>query len=146
MRQDPSPPPSVLQLMNDFARDSGADGVTLWVAEDGQLAAVANPLEPEVVGIRQPLGSGLISQVYLTGQAILAEDLGADPAHDPTVDRRLGKRCRAMVAAPLEDGAAGGVISAVVFETSSRGFAFADLGKVAALAREIGNRMEEGGC
>lgn len=146
MRQEPSPPPSVLQLMSDFARDSGADGVTLWMAEDGQLAAVANPLEPEVVGLRQPLGSGLISQVYLTGQAILAEDLGADPAHDPTVDRRVGKRCRSMVAAPFESGEAGGVVSAVVFETSPRAFTFAELGKVAALAREISNLMEEGSC
>ena len=146
MRQDASPPSSLLEPLNHFAFESGADGVTVWMAESGQLTAVCNPLEPEVVGLRQSLDSGLISQAYLTGQAILSEDLASEPAHDPSVDHRLGKRCRSMVAAPFEGGEAGGVVSAVMLESSPRAFTFADLGKVVALAREIGERIREGKC
>ncbi len=137
--------PAVLRLLRDFARESGADGVTLWKARDAHLAAVANPLEPGITGIRQPLDSGLVSQVYLTGQAILEEKLAEHPAHDPAIDRILGKRCRSLMAAPVEAGDGGGVVSAVVFDGRPHGFVFADLGKLVALARRLGNLVEEEG-
>ena len=65
----PSPfPENAEALMRDFAAATGADGVTLWRAEETELVAIANPLEPSIVGLRQPLDRGLISQVYLTGR------------------------------------------------------------------------------
>ncbi len=143
--QDPQPSPgreSVEALMREFARDTGADGITLWKAEEGQLIAIANPLEPAIIGMRQPLDRGLVSRVYLTGQAILEQTLKDQPHHDPTIDEALGTRGAAMMAAPVEAPAAGvegGVISAVVLEGSrlAADFTFASLGRLSLLAREL---------
>jgi hypothetical protein len=145
MSADPSPVPAMMRLLKSFAESVRADGVTLWKAEAGHLRAIANPLEPELPGTLQPLGAGLISQVYLTGQSILEDDLPSHPAHDPGVDRRTGKTCHTMMAAAVEGGDASGVVSAVIFNGSTRGFAFADLAKLNALARNLGNLLKEGG-
>jgi hypothetical protein len=142
----PAPSPALLRHLLDFASGVGADGVTLWRAEGDALVAVANPLEPELAGTRQPLGAGLISQVYLTGQSILEDDLPSHPAHDPAVDRGTGRTCRTMMAAAVDGGHAGGVVSAVIFDPSPHGFAFADLSKLNSLARKLGDLMEEGTC
>ncbi len=142
--QDDSNPPAVLELMRAFAEDANADGVTLWKEESGNLVATANPLEPDIVGMRQPLGSGLISRVYLTGQAILEEELPSHPSHDPVIDRRLGRKCRAMMAAPVEAGENGGVVSAVIFEDSPGGFSLKNLGELADLAGKIGKPAGKG--
>lgn len=136
----------MIRLMTAFAESVRADGVTLWKAGGDLLEAVANPLEPELAGTRQPLGAGLISQVYLTGQSILEDDLSSHPAHDPAVDRGTGKTCRTMMAAAVDGGVAGGVVSAVIFDQSPHGFAFADLAKLNSLARKLGDLMEEGAC
>ena len=145
MSADPSPVPAMMRLLKSFAESTRADGVTLWRGENDVLVAIANPLEPELPGTLQSLGIGLISQVYLTGQAILEDDLSTHPAHDPGVDRRTGKTCRTMMAAPVDGGDAGGVVSAVIFDSSPRGFAFADLAKLNLLARNLGELLKEGG-
>lgn len=129
-------------LMSDFARATGADGITLWKAEDGQLVAVANPLEPAIVGLRQPLDRGLISRVYLTGQAILEQALKEQPGHDPAIDRALGTRGLALMAAPVEGitaGDEGGVLSAVLLEGTRRDadFSLASLARLSSLARDL---------
>ncbi len=131
--------------MTAFAESARADGVTLWKAEAGHLRAIATPLEPELAGTRQPLGAGLISQVYLTGQSILEDDLSSHPAHDPAVDHDTGKTCRTMMAAAVDGGDSGGVVSAVIFNSSPQRFAFADLAKLNALARKLGDKLKEGG-
>lgn len=139
------PSPALLRHLLEFASEAGADGVTLWKAEAGHLRAIANPLEPELPGTLQALGAGLISQVYLTGQSILEADLPSHPSHDPGVDRRTGRTCRTMMAAPVDGGASSGVVSAVIFNGSTRGFAFADLAKLNALARNLGDLLKEDG-
>jgi hypothetical protein len=118
------PPPRVDRLLSDFARSVGADGITLWRVEEAFLVAVANPDEPRILGIRQPLQRGLISRVYHTGQAILEENLAAHPNHDPTVDTLLGRRCAAMMAAPFESDQGGGVVSAVLYTDGRPGDGF----------------------
>jgi hypothetical protein len=137
-------PNPVLERIEEFAGAIHADGITVWLAGPGFLEAVANPLEPEIIGMRQPTDRGLISQVYLTGQAILEHSLAANPLHDPVIDRQLGRSCRAMMAAPLEFDEAhrlgqGGVVSAVVWRDDNRltGFSLDGLNRLAALARTI---------
>lgn len=120
-----------------------ADGLTIWLAgADGCLVAVCNPLEAEIVGLRQPVRSGLISQVYLTGQAIIEADPAGNPAHDPTIDLRTGRRCRTVMAVPWagEHGREG-VISAVLFADGGGGgcFGLPELAQLVELGRTIGN-------
>jgi hypothetical protein len=134
-------PENAETLMRDFATVTGADGVTLWRAEDGALVAIANPLEPSIVGLRQPLDRGLISRVYLTGQPILEQMLQENPVHDRTIDTSMGTRGTAMMAAPLEagEGDDGGVISAVLLEhhQGPADFSLHGLEQLAALARTL---------
>jgi phage tail protein X len=134
-------PENAEALMRDFATVTGADGVTLWRAEDGALVAIANPLEPSMVGQRQPLDRGLISRVYLTGQAILEQMLQENPGHDRSIDTSMGTRGTAMMAAPLEagEGDDGGVISAVLLEhhQGPADFSLHGLEQLAALARTL---------
>lgn len=104
--------PALLRHLLGFASEAGADGVTLWKAEAGHLRAIANPVVPELRGTLQPLGAGLISQVYLTGQSILEDDLPSHPAHNPGVDHGTGKRCRTMIAAPVDWGDEGSAVFA----------------------------------
>ena len=115
-----------------------ADGVTLWRMERGELVALANPLEPDIVGMRQPVGRGIISQAYLTGQAILDTDPAANPHHDPAIDSRTGRQCRMIMAAPvvLPDG--DGVVSAVSWHEREGEFGLEDLAKLSALAMDLG--------
>lgn len=123
-----------------FAEGIRADGVTLWQWEKAELVALANPLEPDIVGMRQPVGRGIISQAYLTGQAILETDPVANPHHDPEIDIRTGRKCRMIMAAPvvLPDG--DGVLSAVRWQDAEDvgEFGLADLAKLSALALEFG--------
>lgn len=128
--------------MLEFAREIGADGITLWEAEDDHLVAIANPMEPAMIGMRQPLDRGLISQVYLTGQAIVEDSLKEQPAHDPAIDTQLGTHGVAMMAAPVpgrQDEDHAGVLSAVVFHgnPARSDFSLANLSRLAALAREL---------
>jgi len=134
-------PENAEALMRDFATATGADGVTLWRAEEDALVAIANPLEPSIVGLRQPLDRGLISRVYLTGQAILEQMLQENPVHDRSIDSSMGTRGTAMMAAPLEadEGDDGGVVSAVLLEhhQGPADFSLQGLEQLTALARAL---------
>jgi hypothetical protein len=138
----PSPLPEDAEaLMRDFAAATGADGVTLWRVEENALVAVANPLEPSIIGLRQPLDRGLISRVHLTGQAILEQTLQDNADHDRSIDSTLGTRGIAMMAAPVEasGGNDGGVVSAVLLEhhQGTADFSLAGLNRLVVLARTL---------
>lgn len=100
-------------LLSAAAEQLDADGVTLWIEEEGFLRAVANPLEPKIIGIRQPLDRGIISEVFLTGQGIVETSPESNPSHDPGVDKHLGKACREIMAVAFASGGREGVVSAV---------------------------------
>jgi hypothetical protein len=135
-------PPPIDDLLADFAAGSRIDGVTLWVAQGTELVATCNPLEPAVPGLRQPLARGIISQVYLTGIGMIESAPAANPAHDATVDRHLGKRTTAIMAAPVDFGPHGdGVLSAVRHEGGQPGhFGLADLAALERLAASLAGR------
>lgn len=135
--------PPTDQLLATFAAEARADGVTLWVAEGQDLVAISNPLEPEVPGLRQPLSHGIISQVYLTGIGMTERAPTSNPAHDDSVDRHLGKRTAAIMAAPVAFGPHGGdgVISAVRHQGGQPGpFGLDDLSALERLASIISGR------
>ena len=133
------------RLAEECAKRIGADGLTVWQAEGDGLVAVFNPLEPEIVGQRQTIRRGLISQVFLTGQPIIERDPATHPAHDSTIDRQTGRRCRTVMAAPwcVTDGSEG-VVSAVLFAEggSGREFGLEELGHLSDFERCIGEGCE----
>lgn len=137
MKRNPTDPAELTRVLAELAPRIDADGVTCWLAEADELVAIANPLEPEIVGLRQPLQRGLISQVLLTGQAILESDLSRHPDHDPAVDQTLRRRCQSMMAAPCRLGDREGVISAVRHEGHDGSFSLEALRLLSAAAHAI---------
>jgi hypothetical protein len=124
-------------LLAGFADESDADGITLWQAVGQHLVALVNPLENELPGMRQPIRSGIISQVYLTGQAILDEAPRENPRHDPAIDNMTGRNCIAMMAAPvrLPDAVGGDGVVSVVKTKGGRGSRRFTLEQLAGLSR-----------
>jgi len=108
--------PLMAACFTDMLAHVGADGGTLWLLSPGgeALEAVYNPREPEIVGRRQPLVSGIISLVLATGEPALASTAAAHASHSPAIDMALGKTTRSMIAAPFTiAGATRGVVTAV---------------------------------
>jgi hypothetical protein len=99
-------------------REAQADEGTLWLADSSgeNLIAVHNsgPDSPHIVGFAQPLGRGIISMVYETEQAFCENDIRCNSVRDSTLDLRLGKSTRAMIAVPFViRGETCGVVSCV---------------------------------
>lgn len=118
------------------AAQLGADGVTLWISEGDHLRAVANPLESDIVGLRQPIRKGIISEVFLTGQGIAESFPSSNPMHDPTIDSRLQRRCTEIMAVPVASADWEGVVSAVSHSDRIR-FGRSGLATLGKLAKEI---------
>ncbi len=80
-----------------------ADGGTLWwlSADRTALEAVYNPREPEIIGRRQPLVSGIVSLVLGTGEAALVTAANLHASHSPAIDVALRKTTGSMIAVPF---------------------------------------------
>ena len=108
----------------------GAEGGTLWLASPGEavLRAVFNPRQPEMSGKRQPLSSGLISLVFVTGEAVNVSRVATDARHSPIIDLAVGRETEAMIAVPfLPAGQLRGVLTAVRFKGAEKPFSAQDL-------------------
>lgn len=108
--------PLMAATFADTLRAVGADGGTLWLPCPGEAVteAVFNPLEPEIVGKRQPLVSGIVSVVLASGEPCCAGDVRAHADYSPAIDAALQKTTRSMIAVPFElAGAVRGVLTAV---------------------------------
>jgi hypothetical protein len=104
----------VRDLLLENLGDLGASEMTCWLASGDDLEAVANPWCPALVGQRQPLSRGLISQVFVTGMPLMETEVAKRGGHDPSIDQVTGKATSAMMAAPLHsNGDVIGILSAV---------------------------------
>lgn len=110
-------------LMIDGFADSlhalRADGGTLWLCSPGEavLEAVFNPLEPEIIGKRQPLVSGIVSLVMATSESIRVDEVSHHRDYSPAVDSALGRSTRSMLAVPFRwMNSTRGVLTAVRFD------------------------------
>ncbi|MGI8619782.1 MAG: GAF domain-containing protein [Gemmatimonadaceae bacterium] len=141
---------------------AGADEGTVWLgarkrksAEDATIAALVpvfntGPDAARFVGKhRQPIGKGLISGVFAYEQPFCENDVHRNEKQDPTLDRKLGVRTRAMIAVPLYfAGTVRGVISCVQLTrgdadanpTAPRGFTMDDMRQIQ-FASEILTRL-----
>ena len=95
--------PLISDQFGDILRAISADGGTLWWRCPGEaiLEAVFNPLEPEIVGKRQPLVSGIISLVLATSEPIRVDAADAHHRHSAAIDTALGKSTGSMIATPF---------------------------------------------
>lgn len=103
----------------------GAVEGTLWLATPGEavLTAAFNPRQPEMAGRRQPLASGLVSLVFVTGEAVNVSRVATDARHSPLIDLALGRETAAMMAVPFVlDSQLCGALTAVRFEEAEAAF------------------------
>ena len=99
---------------------SGAHEGTVWLLDEARTALVprfnSGPNAATFVNIfRQTLSAGLISTVVATEQPMCENAMDRHPLHDKSLDRKLGVRTCAMLAAPFYfAGELRGVLSAVL--------------------------------
>jgi GAF domain len=115
---DPLAGTGAVSLFAAACDQARADEATLWLTDaDGEnLIAIHNhgPDSGRIVGFAQPLGRGIISMVLETEQAFCENDMARNTARDSTLDQRLGKSTRAMIAVPFVIlGETCGVVSCV---------------------------------
>lgn len=114
---------------------ANADEGTVWLFNPAANSLVAcynsGPDAERIVGFGQPVGRGLISMVFETEQAFCENDVQMNPAQDKSLDQKLGKPTRALIALPFYvQGETCGVISCVRL-SSGDGFTGRDLDLVA---------------
>lgn len=108
-----SNPQSLAGLLDDVSLDllrsafvsvGGCEG-TVWLADRGRenLVAVYNSGSDavELVGFEQPIGSGIVSLVFTQQQPYCENDIGSSQGHDNTLDKKIAKQTRAMIAVPF---------------------------------------------
>jgi len=94
------------RVLLDGFRAAGADEGTVWIANPGarELIPVLNSGPDEgsfLRQFRQPLDRGVISMVFLSGQAFCENDVSGNSTHDRTIDTALSQVTAAMIAIPL---------------------------------------------
>jgi len=98
--------PVARRVLLDGFRQVGADEGTVWIANPalGELIPVLNSGAEEgsfLRKFRQPLDRGVISMVFLSGQAFCENDVSQNSTHDRTIDTALSQVTAAMIAIPL---------------------------------------------
>jgi len=91
-------------LTRTYELIGGSEG-TVWLAgpDASALIAVFNsgPNAKQIVGFRQPIGSGIISMVFAQQQPYCENEISSKAGHDKTLDRQTSMSTRAMVAIPF---------------------------------------------
>ncbi len=91
-------------IKNAFDTAGGSEG-TVWLndTDEKNLVAVYNsgPEAENLVGFKQPIGSGIISLVYSQQQPYCENAIERSDGHDDTLDKRMHKRTTAMIAVPF---------------------------------------------
>ena len=142
---DPETRALARELMARSARSMGVPDIMIWLADPERKFLLATlgtgPQATRFEGAyAQPVGEGLISVVFLTGQALCRNHVAADPSHSDQLDQWLGQHTQAMVVAPLRFGdAVAGVISCAAVSPLEnpqppRAFEAADLREIEFLA------------
>ncbi len=111
-------------IQNSFDAVSGSEG-TVWLSdnEEEHLVAVYNSGKDaeNLVGFKQPIGSGIISLVYSQQQPYCENEIEGSDGHDDTLDKKMHKRTTAMIAVPFYFSfQLRGVISCVQLEDNSQ--------------------------
>ncbi len=150
---DPASFSKSLQIL--FGTISAHEG-TLWLLNDRMECLVpawnSGPNANAFVGnFRQPLTSGLISLVCITGQAICENEVYQHAGQDPRLDQQLGVKTCSMIAVPvLVDGEVKGIVSCVRLKPAEKDvpdplpFSADDLRAVMDVVESLGPELLEG--
>jgi len=108
-----SDPVELIEILDDSCREllriafqavGGTEG-TVWLKDSGEefLVAVYNSGREasNLVGFRQPIGSGIISLVYAQQQPYCENEIEGSDGHDDTVDKKMHQHTTAMIAVPF---------------------------------------------
>ncbi len=141
-------------LLRAFA-GAGADHGAIWLADaEGEhlvpLFGCGERAGDFLDGrFRLPLGEGMLSMVFATGQPICENEVHAQPGHSAELDRRLGVRTEAMLAVPLHfAGRLRGVVSCVHLAPAeagparARSFTGADLSALELAAAAVARLLD----
>ena len=140
------------ELMARSARSMGVPDIMIWLADPERKFLLATlgtgPQATRFEGsFAQPIGEGLISVVFLTGQALCRNQVSADPSHSDQLDQLLGQQTQAMVVAPLRfrDTVAGVISCAAVTPLANpqppRAFEAAELREIEFLAACVSREL-----
>lgn len=137
-------------ILADAFTAAEADEGTLWLADPEGTHLVAHhnsgPDARRIVGFAQPVGRGIISMVFETEQAFCENDMERNTTRDATLDRRIGKTTRAMIAVPFViRGETCGVVSCVRLdnpESCPKDFDGRDLDAVVRAVGDFQNAVE----
>ncbi|MBC8504186.1 MAG: sensor domain-containing diguanylate cyclase [Chloroflexi bacterium] len=92
----------LLQFVVDEAADllsTSSCSILLPDEETGDMVFHA-AIDP-IVGMRVPLGEGIVSNVFRTGVPQMVNDLATDPDYYPKIEQNSGRPVRSLLAVPL---------------------------------------------
>ena len=138
---------------------TGSDEGTVWAADRDLEEPALVPIYHFRPGkdtkeflekVSQPLGDGLISMVFASGNSLCENDIANDPAHSKIVDTTTGRKTRAMIVTPIY---ASSVVIAVLTgvriapentgeQSSGDAYSSKDLATLQSAARIIGEVFE----
>jgi hypothetical protein len=146
-------PDAAALLVEEFAA-AGADEGTIWLIDEARRALTpvwnSGPHAEAFVGRHsQPLSVGLVSLVFMTGQALCENRVYWHAGQDPTLDHSLGLLTCSMIVVPLcIRGEACGVVSCVKLkradseEPDPPPFTAADLARITGAVQRLGCEMD----
>lgn len=98
--------PAVLysSILSVAKEQLGVERGTLYFVDErlGEIWARI-PAEGEISEIRLPIGRGIAGSVAATGEAVILNDVTADPRFDGSIDRRSGFHTRSMLCVPIKN-------------------------------------------
>jgi len=136
-----------LTLINEHVTNLlnvAATSVALRDDEAGEVwfAAAFGAGSKEVVGLRVPLGQGIVGWVAQTGEAMIIPDVQADPRFFPDIDKQIGFTTKSILCVPLETkGRLIGAIEAINKLDGSH-FTLQDLNQLANLTAPAATAIE----
>jgi hypothetical protein len=147
--------PSHRSLLAEAIASVFADEGTVWLLDEARQALVpvwnSGPDAAAFVGKHvQPLSVGLVSLVFVTGQALCENQVYWHAGQDPTLDHALGVLTCSMIVVPLRvGGEMRGVVSCVKLRRADSNepdpppFTAADLAAVGEAVQALGAGWHE---
>jgi len=139
------------EVLKRSCKTINCENSALWLSSDDDLVPTLGfgPHAEHFIGnYSQPLGEGLISMVYASGQPFCENQIRSNPQHSSRLDQQLGIQTDAMITTPVSSqGEIIGVITCV--HTSKAGsddtpcsFQALDLNELEFAATVIGRVLE----
>ncbi len=105
------------EVLKRFCKTIHCQNSALWLSSDDDLVPTLGfgPHAEHFIGnYSQPLGEGIISMVYASGQPFCENQIRSNPQHSSRLDEQLGIQTDAMITTPVSSqGEIIGVVTCV---------------------------------